>query len=65
MKYLQSAVESSLTKTCMTSGCVKQTGWGVGIGYATVITVLFVWKMISFPGYYDSNGSLNQYNDWV
>ena len=58
MRYLQSATESSLTKTCLTSECVKYTGWGVGIGYATVITVLIVWIMVSFPGYYDANGSL-------
>ena len=53
MRYLQSAVECSLTKTCLTTGCVKYTGWGVCIGYVTAITVLFVWDMVSFPGYYD------------
>ena len=58
MRYLQSSVECSLTKTCLTTECIKYTGWGVGIGYATVITVLIVWVMVSFPGYYDANGSL-------
>ena len=64
MRYLKSAVECSLTKTCLTTKCVKYTGWGVGLGYATVITVLFVWVMISFPGLYDSNGSVDQFYDW-
>ena len=58
MRYLQSATESSLTKTCLTTECIKYTGWGFGIGYATVITVFIVWVMVSFPGYLDANGSL-------
>ena len=53
MRYLSSATECSLTKTSLTTECVKYTGWGVGLGYATAITVLFVWMMISFPGFYD------------
>jgi uncharacterized membrane protein len=64
MRYLQSSVECSLAETCLTTGCVKYTGWGVGIGYTTVITVLIMWLMISFPGWYLSNGSMNQFYDW-
>ena len=64
MRYLQSATECSLTKTCLTIECVKYTGWGVGLAYATAITVLIVWMMVTFPGHYDSNGSLDQWDDW-
>ena len=65
MRYLQSATECSLQKTCLTSGCVKYTGWGVGLAYATAITTLNVWMMVSFPGYIDSNGTIDQWYDWV
>jgi hypothetical protein len=48
----------------LTTGCVNNVGWGVGLGYSAAITVLIVWLMISFPGYYDVNGSMDQYSDW-
>jgi hypothetical protein len=63
-RYLSSAVECSLQKTHLTTECVKHTGWGVGLAFLTTLTVLSLSIMITFPGYYDSNGSMDQGNDW-
>ena len=43
MRYLKSAVECSLQKTCLNPECIKYTGWGVGIAYAASISIVTIW----------------------
>jgi hypothetical protein len=64
MRYLQSAALCSLTDTCLTTECIKYTGWGVGIGYSAIITILLACILVSFPGYYDEIGSMAQFYVW-
>ena len=54
MRYLKSAVECSLKEQWLTTECVKHTGLGVGVVYSVAITTVFIWWMVTFPGWYDT-----------
>jgi hypothetical protein len=65
MRYFQSATECALTETCLTTRCVKYTGWVVGLVYAAAVTLLYAWIIISFPGIFDSNWSTDPFIEWA
>lgn len=62
MQYLTSAIKSSTTETRLSLDTIYYLKWGVGIGFVFFYTVLSVAEMICFPGYYEPDGSTEQFN---
>jgi len=55
IRYLTSAIKSSLTETWLTTQIIKKFHWAVSAAYLIAMTVLQVWIMIAFPGWKNPN----------
>jgi hypothetical protein len=63
-KYLTSAIHSSLSETCFSTTCTMRVGWVVGISYVMGTTVVTVMEMATFPGWYSSDGTTDEFIAW-
>ena len=61
MRYLASANESSLAETIINVAQIERMGWVGGVLYTVVMSFLCIWMMVSNPGYFDVNGSDQEY----
>ncbi len=55
MKYLESAMLCSLTSPCVSSQKVRYINWAGITTYSVVMLAMFMWCLITFPGYVKDN----------
>jgi hypothetical protein len=58
MRYLESAMFSSLTPACVAYQKVKYINWAGIFIYALSMLALYIWCLVTFPGYVNG-GSLD------
>jgi hypothetical protein len=54
-----------LSNLYFTATTIKLVGFSVGIVSAVTMTAFTIWPLFTFPGYFDSNGSMTLYNNWI
>ena len=63
MKYWESATICQLTLSCISYQKIKIIKWSGIIIYTSVMVVLYIWSMVTYPGYVNDD-SLDQYLKW-
>ena len=64
MHYTERAMSSSLWVNLFTYGQISFIKWFVIIMYSVAIITLYLILMISFPGYYDSDKTMQSYYNY-
>jgi len=64
MKYLDSAMNSSMSSTYLTHDKIMFTLWFGVIVYDVFLFILWIWLTVSYPGYIN-NGTTDEYNYWI